>query len=240
MRRISTVVNTNAGPSICYFCGQKATTREHYPPKSFFPNKGEGLQLKTVPSCQTHNNEKSHIDQYVLGHITMNQGRDLNEARRVFDRSIKPQLAIDKNFKLKLVDGSDDQTDGTVRYRVDRTIFGDFFDALTRAVLFDRFSIVLPSDTFKLNHVYLAFQSDRGVAKVEQLAKGLGYDFFTRNKTWVTEEVHDHLDKFVYRRKIMAPLGYSGSISVLHTFYDFFDVLTLASNYHSINAILHR
>ncbi|AXH64146.2 MULTISPECIES: hypothetical protein [Providencia] len=44
----------------CYYCGNPATTREHVPPKCFFP---KGSNLITVPSCEIHNNDKSHIDE---------------------------------------------------------------------------------------------------------------------------------------------------------------------------------
>lgn len=44
----------------CYHCGAPASTREHVPPKGFFP---KGSDLITVPSCETHNHDKSHIDE---------------------------------------------------------------------------------------------------------------------------------------------------------------------------------
>lgn len=57
----------------CYYqgCTNKGTTKEHIPPKSFFPE-GEKEQLLTVKSCPIHNNKKSTDDQYVLAHICMN------------------------------------------------------------------------------------------------------------------------------------------------------------------------
>ena len=52
----------------CYFqgCVDKGVTKEHIPPRSFFPD-GEKIQLLTVKSCKTHNNAKSTNDLYVLG-----------------------------------------------------------------------------------------------------------------------------------------------------------------------------
>jgi hypothetical protein len=63
---------------ICYYCGERATTREHVPPKGFFSRKAN-LQLKTVPSCTKHNNAKSHDDQYLLAQICTWRGRQLTE-----------------------------------------------------------------------------------------------------------------------------------------------------------------
>ena len=51
----------------CYFCGKEATSKEHVPPKSFFPDKDKHrLNLITVPSCHDHNNKKSGTDEYIL------------------------------------------------------------------------------------------------------------------------------------------------------------------------------
>jgi len=54
----------------CYFCGAEATTKEHFPPKSFFP-KDKRNELKTVPSCDDHNTKRSHDDEYTLLAFTM-------------------------------------------------------------------------------------------------------------------------------------------------------------------------
>lgn len=112
-----------------------------------------------------------------------------------------------------------------------------FFDALSKAVLFDRFGQVLPDADFRIEHVYLCFQYRSKDAERVLLAQKLGYDYFLRNKSEVEEQVHDHLDEFVYRRKIVAPNGYSASISIMHTFYGIFDVVTFVSNVRTINAI---
>ena len=55
-------------------CQRRGTTREHIPPKSFFP-KDQRNQLLTVKSCELHNNKKSSDDIYVLAQICMNASR---------------------------------------------------------------------------------------------------------------------------------------------------------------------
>lgn len=55
----------------CYTCGDPATTTEHVPPKSFFPE-GFRENLITVPSCYRHNNENSSDVEYVR-RILVNQ-----------------------------------------------------------------------------------------------------------------------------------------------------------------------
>lgn len=64
---------------ICYYCGGPATTREHVPPACLFPENKDlfkpnvdiGISifrnnLITVPSCKTHNNDKSQDDEFLL------------------------------------------------------------------------------------------------------------------------------------------------------------------------------
>lgn len=60
--------------SSCYACGKPATTREHVPPKVFFPEKKDmpskypdfRTDLLTVPSCDDHNLTKSLDDEYLF------------------------------------------------------------------------------------------------------------------------------------------------------------------------------
>jgi hypothetical protein len=48
----------------CYYCGIKATSLEHAPPRQFF--KGFPCDSITVPSCDKHNTEKSGNDQAIV------------------------------------------------------------------------------------------------------------------------------------------------------------------------------
>jgi len=61
----------------CYICGKPATSREHIPPKCFFPEAKEidngsdfRKNLITIPSCDKHNMQKSEDDFYLLFVIT--------------------------------------------------------------------------------------------------------------------------------------------------------------------------
>ena len=47
----------------CYMCEENATTREHVPPRAFFPD-GFRTNLWTVPSCVTHNLGNSRDVEY--------------------------------------------------------------------------------------------------------------------------------------------------------------------------------
>jgi hypothetical protein len=50
--------------SNCYFCGNKATSNEHVPPKLMF--KGFDCDSITVPSCNKHNSSKGGSDQAIV------------------------------------------------------------------------------------------------------------------------------------------------------------------------------
>jgi hypothetical protein len=64
----------------CYCCEAIATTKDHIPPKCFFPDKkylpskspDYRSQLVTVPACSAHNNSRSSDDEYTAAVIVMN------------------------------------------------------------------------------------------------------------------------------------------------------------------------
>lgn len=56
----------------CYICNNKATSKEHVPPRCIFPEPKDvkGLNYRnnliTVPSCDKHNSQKSQDDEFLL------------------------------------------------------------------------------------------------------------------------------------------------------------------------------
>lgn len=72
-------------PAQCYCCERTATTKDHIPPKCFFPEKkylpsnspNYRSHLITVPSCSEHNNSRSSDDEYAAAVIVMNSKSDL-------------------------------------------------------------------------------------------------------------------------------------------------------------------
>ncbi len=53
----------------CYYCGKRATTKEHLPPKQMF--KAFECDSITVPSCSEHNCSKSGEDQAIVSTFLM-------------------------------------------------------------------------------------------------------------------------------------------------------------------------
>ena len=96
---------------LCYACTEPATTREHYPPYSFFPA-GNNVNLTTVPSCDLHNNANSRDVEYVRNIITtvlgvnqVGEAHFLDKSMRSFDRSPKLLNATFADIKPVQING---------------------------------------------------------------------------------------------------------------------------------------
>lgn len=76
----------------CYACEALATTREHVPPRAFFPS-GFRENLWTVPSCALHNLDNSLDVEYVRNVICVQRGTNavaqaaFETAKRAWERS---------------------------------------------------------------------------------------------------------------------------------------------------------
>jgi len=106
----------------CYMCDANATTREHVPPKSFFP-KGHRGNLVTVPSCVTHNHDQSQDIEYVRNIIAGFYGTNVQAeqtfevAKRSFDRSPALFYRTFGDFETIVVDGEET---GAFRFDLER------------------------------------------------------------------------------------------------------------------------
>lgn len=102
---------------ICYWCGKKATSMEHVPPKCLFPeekdvkdliNKTFRNNLITVPSCEEHNTNKSNLDEYLMANLSGKVGNNfvayIHTATKVSRSRLRnPKIIqIDKEAILKL------------------------------------------------------------------------------------------------------------------------------------------
>jgi hypothetical protein len=209
-------------------CGKPAPTKEHVPPKCFFP-KGAGLQLKTVPSCLEHNNAKSNDDQYLLAHICMHAASENNIAKQRFHRSISPNLVRKPAFHTLLSNGSVDLLGGARKYRVDLKRFDNFFDHLTCAIYFDRYSIPLNRAGHQMRHTYLSLSTDDPQEQERRkfLVMGLGH-FFEDFRTLVSAYEAGRVDdESIYMNNVIDPAGPEGSITIAHTFYGVFDAVSM-------------
>ncbi|MDP3536131.1 MAG: hypothetical protein Q8S08_12165 [Halomonas sp.] len=216
----------------CYYqgCQRKGITKEHIPPRSFFP-KGEKEQLLTVKSCEIHNNRKATDDQYVLAQICMNASPS-NRAREVFLKKIKPQLSHNGGvFGRMLSKGAIELENGEVAYPVDIKRFDDFFTALSCGIVFKACGEQVP-ENYVIHHQYPHFSSE-----YSEGAQGL--QVFEAFEELISDEPMKVLDfgkpntqnERIYTVKVFGMPGFNSSITVVHLFYGKFKVVSFLSNF---------
>jgi len=204
-----------------------ARSMEHFPAKAFFP-RGANLQLQTVPACDLHNSGRSAEDQYLLAHIVMNASRQDNLPQKIFFRSILPQLRQSKGFRSLLVEGSWDLPDGARAYRVDTARFDRVFDDLCHAIYFHRYGKVLDGSKHRLHHFYLSLNSQDEEDQAQVSSAGQTFALLMQEYSFMVDHYEaDRIDEKIYERKVMDPGGSDASITIAHTFYGVFDVLSL-------------
>lgn len=215
----------------CYFqgCGSAGVTKEHIPPRSFFPD-GRREQLLTVPACKVHNNDKSTDDQYVLAQICLNTS-PANESRDVFLGKIAPQLGFNENNMRKLLAKDARVLDGgAVAYPVDAERFDGFFDALSFGLVFKAANESLPP-RFKTGHVYHDFEQEDLDATEIALRRGLlaKYHGEPNEKVLLSLDFGQvkTLNKTIYSARIFGVPNFASSITIAHTFFGTFRVTSM-------------
>lgn len=114
--------------SKCYRCDEEATSYEHVPPKSLFPENKDlpadvdyRKNLITVPSCELHNSARSHDDEYLL--CTLVSSFENNDAARLhFETKILRLLNKKPWFQktlLKFLTPADLNGEETAAFQVD-------------------------------------------------------------------------------------------------------------------------
>lgn len=135
-------------------CERPATSREHVPPQCIFPEQKDldaGLDLRknliTVPSCDTHNQEKSGDDEYLLYALTMsimNNRTAMTQIQRKIVRAITRNRARFDEFaqdpqRIFAVD-NDGTTFDTLMVRIDNKRFLKSLDWIARGLFCHRFA----------------------------------------------------------------------------------------------------
>ena len=222
---------------LCYMCDSPATTREHFPPKCLFPRKAN-LQLATVPSCRKHNNAKSEDDQYFLAQILMNAASADNLPKRKFMEAIRPHLERSRKFRELISDGSLSLDDGRRAYSVNVARMNNVMDGICHAIYYTRFKRHLDSKQFNISHEFMNFLSeDTTRRRFVQDLMGAMIDLFEEFSWMVECHEADKVDEVVYSYRIADKFGPDASITVLHSFYGSFNVISLLTRKLTIASV---
>ena len=210
----------------CYFqgCTEKGITKEHIPPRSFFPD-GEKEQLLTVKSCKRHNNAKSKDDLYVLAQICINASPS-NRAREVFMNKVAPQLEFNNDaLRKRLTGGAVPLGNGAVKYKVDVARLDDFFTALSCGIIFKSCGSSLP-ENYEISHVFHRFQNE---ADPQMRAIEDAINTFYSGKPMDCMEFGDPDTKNekIYTVTIFGSPKFQSSITIVHNFFGDFKVTSM-------------
>ncbi|WP_260241877.1 hypothetical protein [Morganella morganii] len=230
----------------CYYpgCTSHANTKEHIPPKSFFPD-SKKLNLMTVKSCKVHNNEKTKDDIYVLANICLNTIVDGgSDAQEVFESNVKPQLMHNNESLLKKVlKNSSKRQDGINTFEVDISRLNSFFECLTYGVIQKKTGRELNIENYSVGHIYLNLEerdSDGNLSQIHLAMKNYWKDNLLHS-TKISETLEFKVEpKKGYSTEIYSVrfMGidfmnafesgeFNSSITVIHKFYDHFVVISL-------------
>jgi len=210
----------------CYFqgCTAKGITREHIPPRSFFPD-GEKEQLLTVKSCERHNNAKSKDDLYVLAQICMNASPN-NRAREVFMERVVPQLEFNNGaLRRRLAEGAVSLNHGTVKYKVDIARLDDFFTALSCGLIFKSCGSSLPAN-YSISHIYHNFRNEAD-SEMHRIEDAINTFYDGRPMAFMEFGDPDTKNERIYTATIFGVPGFKSSITIVHRFFGVFRVTSM-------------
>lgn len=210
----------------CYFqgCAEKGLTKEHIPPRSFFPD-GEKEQLLTVRSCETHNNAKSKDDLYVLAQICMNASPS-NRAREVFMNKVAPQLEFNNGaLRKRLVEGAVPLSNGAVRYKVDVARLDEFFTALSCGIVYKSCGFSLPVN-YKIAHVLHNVQSEADPSTGE-IEDAISSFYSGKPMDFMEFGDPDTKNQRIYTATVFGIPKFLSSITIVHRFFGDFKVTSM-------------
>lgn len=130
---------------LCYWCQETATSKEHVPPKCFFPEAKDVFNgvdyranLITVPSCDEHNTSKSDIDEYIFYVVLSHHDGNLTafnqfvtKAMRSFEKRPWMKDRIYRDRTDATLNGED-----TMAFRADMDKFNSGMEATSRAIYY--------------------------------------------------------------------------------------------------------
>ncbi|WP_061012654.1 hypothetical protein [Photobacterium leiognathi] len=238
----------------CYFpgCESHANTKEHIPPKSFFPD-SKRMNLMTIKSCKVHNNEKTKDDIYVLANICLNSiDESQSDAYDVFESTVKPQL-IHNNQALmkKVLRNLSKRDEKTSRFEVNSSRLDSFFDCLTHGVIYKKLKRKVDLDNYTVRHIYMNLEEIDNSGNIDQnnISMKQFWSSNILNNNEISEaiefksEVHNGYNTEIYSVRFMGcdfikslkSDSFNSSITVVHKFFEHFVVVSLLTRVASFD-----
>lgn len=109
-------------------------------------------------------------------------------------------------------------------------LFNNFFDHLCWALYFDRYGRPFNESTHLMRHTYLRLHTeDAEELKVRAFLSEMMETFRKNHHRLITRYEAAKVDESVYANQIIDPAGPDGSITIMHTFYGIFEVVSMFS-----------
>ncbi len=132
----------------CYICGEQATSVEHAPARCFFPE-DRRVNLTTVESCATHNEDTSKDDEYVRNIIAMSIGNNqvalthfLQNCMRSFNRSPRLfQATTGINKRVYIAETEHSNIQPTYAFSIDRDRINLVMRKIAYATFFKKYEM---------------------------------------------------------------------------------------------------
>lgn len=171
--------------SSCYYCNNTKTSKEHVPAKIFFPDEkysrtgvNQRNELITVPSCDVHNTEKGHLDEYLFIVITMNIMANsdgvhmgLTKMMKMVERHKRvARELLGSATPLLMKNISTGEVSHSAGINTNPIKLQSCFDHISRAIYFHHFKNRFNGNT-KFHAEFLVFLDEDSISKNNQLQK---------------------------------------------------------------------
>jgi hypothetical protein len=120
----------------CYMCEEPAVSREHVPPECIFPPESAlRKNLITVPSCHTHNADKSR-DDLLLQCLLASAYNTSPHAYRLLDEIVLPRLERKRHLTAAFMPDLKDLGEHEARFTPDLSRFESSIRAIVRGLYY--------------------------------------------------------------------------------------------------------
>jgi hypothetical protein len=205
-------------PEVCYWCGTKAVSRDHVPPKNLYP-KGKRQNLTTVPSCDEHNHGFKKLDERMRFYVQA--GSDSQIAFAEFDATTMRSLENPLQVKLtrRLFKGIQELPNGSALARIEERDHYHYFEKIARGIHYLANKLPFEGTCMSVYKQTLGGDKDH----LEIFAK-LGPHF--SNPTLAKRGPCAHRDIFDYRYVTIDEAG-TTIFAVAMRFYESIEVISL-------------